>query len=165
MAKDSSFDIVSKVDMAEVQNAINQATAEIKQRFDFKGSKAEISLDQKEGSITLLGDSQPQLHTIIDILQSKFIKRGVPIKALVYGDPEAAGGGMSRQKITLQQGIPIEKAREIVKMVKQLKNKTQASIQEDQVRISGKNKDDLQTVIAMLKENDLGINMQFVNYR
>ncbi|MDH5508856.1 MAG: YajQ family cyclic di-GMP-binding protein [Nitrospinota bacterium] len=165
MAKDSSFDIVSKVEMAEVQNAVNQATAEIKQRFDFKGSKAEIDLDQKEGSLTLMGDSEPQLKTIIDILQSKFIKRNVPIKALIYGDPEAAGGGMSRQKITLQQGIPIEKAREIVKLVKQMKNKTQASIQDDQVRVSGKNKDDLQAVMAMIKEQDFDIDMQFTNYR
>ncbi|MDH5477952.1 MAG: YajQ family cyclic di-GMP-binding protein [Nitrospinota bacterium] len=165
MAKDSSFDIVSKVDMAEVQNAVNQATAEIKQRFDFKGSKAEITLDHKEGALTLLGDSEPQLKTIIDILQSKFIKRGVPIKALIYGDPEPASGGMSRQKITLQQGIPTEKAREIVKLIKQMKNKTQAAIQDDQVRVSGKNRDDLQAVIAMLKEKDFDIDMQFVNYR
>ncbi|MDH4183977.1 MAG: YajQ family cyclic di-GMP-binding protein [Nitrospinota bacterium] len=165
MAKDSSFDIVSKVDMAEVKNAINQATAEIKQRYDFKGSKAEINLDEKEGSLTLLADSELQLKSVIDVLQSKFIKRNVPIKALTYGAVEAAGGGMSRQKITLQQGIPIEKAREMVKLIKQMKLKVQASIQDDQVRVSGKVKDDLQAVMAMLKEADLDIHMSFTNYR
>jgi hypothetical protein len=165
MAKDSSFDIVSKVDMAEVKNAINQATAEIKQRYDFKGSKAEITLDEKEGALTILADSEPQLTSVIDILQTKLIKRNVPIKALDYGTVEAAGGGQSRQKITLQQGIPIEKAREIVKMIKQMKTKVQASIQEDQVRVSGKNRDDLQAVIAMLKEHDFEIHMSFSNYR
>ena len=165
MAKDSSFDIVSKVDMAEVKNAINQATAEIKQRYDFKGATADITLDEKEKSLTLLVDTEGRLASVVDILQSKFIKRGVPIKALEYGTVEAAGGNNFRQTIKLQQGIPIEKAREIVKLIKQMKIKVQASIQEDQVRVSGKNRDDLQAVIAMLKEQDLGIHMSFSNYR
>ena len=165
MAKDSSFDIVSKVDMAEVVNAVNQATAEIKQRYDFKNSKAEIKLDKDAGTITILGDSEPQLKTVIDIVQSKLIKRSVPIKALQYGNVESASGGMSRQVITFQQGIPTDKAKEIVKIIKQMKRKVQASIQDDQVRVSGKKKDDLQTVIEEIKEKDLGIHMQFVNYR
>jgi hypothetical protein len=165
MARDSSFDIVSKVEMPEAVNAINQATAEIKQRYDFKGSKAEIKLDKDAGTITILGDSEPQLKTVIDIIQSKLIKRGVPIKALIYGNVESAAGGMSRQVITFQQGIPIEKAKEIVKIIKQMKVKVQASIQDDQVRCSGKKKDDLQMVMDELKGKDLGINMQFENYR
>ena len=165
MAKDSSFDIVSKVDMAEVVNAVNQAKAEIKQRYDFKGSKAEIKLDKDAGTITILGDSEPQLKTVIDIVQSKLIKRSVPIKALQYGNVESAAGSMSRQVITFQQGIPIEKAKEIVKIIKQMKMKVQGAIQDDQVRVSGKKKDDLQTVMEELKEKDLGIHMQFVNYR
>ncbi len=165
MAKDSSFDIVSKIDMAEVVNAVNQATAEIKQRYDFKGSKAEIKLDKDAGAITILGDSEPQLKTVIDIIQTKLIKRSVPIKALEYGSVESASGGMSRQVITFQQGIPIEKAKEIVKIIKQMKAKVQGSIQDDQVRVSGKKKDDLQAVMDELKGKDLGIHMQFVNYR
>lgn len=165
MAKESSFDIVSRVDLAEVKNAVNQAMAEIKQRYDFKGSKAEITLDQKENAINILADSEPQTKTVIDILQSKLIKRGVPIQALEYGKVEDAAGGMARQSIKLQQGIPTEKAREIVKIIKGMKIKAQASIQDDQVRVSGKNKDDLQSVIAELKDRDLGIHMQFTNYR
>ncbi len=165
MASDSSFDIVSRVDMAEANNAVNQTMAEIKQRYDFKGSKAEVTLDQKAGTVTIMGDSEPQLKTVIDIVQSKLIKRGVALKALQYGNVEQAAGGMARQVITFQQGIPTEKAKEIVKIVKNMKKKVQASIQENQVRVSGKKKDDLQTVMTTLKEKDLGIHMQFVNYR
>ena len=165
MASDSSFDIVSRVDMAEASNAINQTVAEIKQRYDFKGSKAEVTLDQKEGTVTILGDSEPQLKTIIDIVQSKLIKRKIAIKALQYGTVEQAAGGMARQVITFQQGIPIEKAKEMVKIIKSMKIKVQASIQEDQVRVSGKKRDDLQTVMTTLKESDLDIHMEFVNYR
>jgi len=165
MAKDSSFDIVSKVDMAEVLNAVNQTVAEIRQRYDFKGSKAEVALDQKAGAITLLGDSEPQLATIIDILQSKLIRRNVSIKALQYGVVEKAGGGMARQTVTLQQGIPTEKGREIVKLVKNMKLKVQAAIQQDQVRVTGKKKDDLQAVMTAIKEKDFDIDMQFTNYR
>lgn len=165
MAKDCSFDIVSKTDMAEVLNAVNQTLAEIKQRYDFKGSKAEVTLDQKDGKITMLADSEPQMRSVVDVLQSKLIKRGVSIKALQYGEVERASGDMARQVITLQQGIPTEKAREIVKLIKNMKIKVQASIQDDQVRVTGKNRDDLQEVIAMLREEDLDIDMQFTNYR
>ncbi len=165
MAKDQSFDIVSKVEMPEVLNAVNQTTSEIKQRYDFKNSKAEVTLDQKDGVINILGDSEPQLKTIIDILQTKLIKRQVPIQALEYGNPESAAGGMARQAITLQQGIPTEKAKEIVKLIKGIKIKVQASIQDEQVRLSGKKLDDLQAVMAMLKEQDLGIHMSCSNYR
>lgn len=165
MAKDSSFDIVCKVDMMEVTNAVNQTMAEIKQRFDFKGSKAEVTLDQKESAIPLLADSEPQLKTVTDILQSKLVKRGISLKALEYGTVEKASGDMARQTVKLQQGIPTEKAKEIVKLIKNMKLKVQASIQDDQVRVSGKSKDDLQEVMTALKKEDLGIAMQFTNYR
>jgi len=165
MAKEATFDIVSNVDMAEVRNAVNQAVAEIRQRYDFKGSKAEINLDAKKSTITLLGDSEPQLKTIIDILQSKLIRRNVPIKAMRYGNPEHGAGGMARQVITLQQGIPTEKAKDIVKLIKGMKLKVQASIQENQVRVTGKKRDDLQAVISMLKDKEFDFDMQFVNYR
>lgn len=165
MAKDSSFDIVCKVDMMEVTNAVNQTVAEIKQRFDFKGSKAEVTLDQKENAIPLLADSEPQLKTVTDILQSKLVKRGISLKALEYGAVENASGDMVRQTIKLQQGIPSEKAKEIVKLIKNMKLKVQASIQDDQVRVTGKSKDDLQEVMTALKAEDMGIAMQFTNYR
>lgn len=165
MSKDCSFDVVCKVDMMEVTNAINQTVAEIKQRFDFKGSKAEVTLDQKKNEIVLLADSEPQIKTVTDILQSKFVKRGISLKALEYGVVEKASGDMARQTVKLQQGIPTEKAREIVKIVKNMKLKVQASIQDDQVRVTGKNRDDLQEVIAALKAEDMGIAMQFTNYR
>ncbi len=165
MAKDSSFDIVSQVEIPEVVNAVNQALAEIKQRYDFKGSKSEIKFDQKAGTLTVLGDDEMKLKSVIDILQSKLIKRGVSIKALKYGAVEQASGDMARQVITLQQGIPTEKAKEIVKLIKQTKIKVQASIQEDQVRVSGKKRDDLQEVMSMLKGKNLDIDMQFENYR
>lgn len=165
MAKDSSFDIVCKVDMMEVTNAVNQTMSEIKQRFDFKGSKAEVTLDQKENAIQLLADSEPQSKTVLDILQSKFVKRGISLKALEYGVVENASGDMARQTVKLQQGIPSEKAKEIVKFIKNMKIKVQASIQDDQVRVTGKNKDDLQDVMTALKAEDMGIAMQFTNYR
>ncbi|MBI5816753.1 MAG: YajQ family cyclic di-GMP-binding protein [Nitrospinae bacterium] len=165
MAKDCSFDVVCKVEMMEVVNAVNQVVAEIKQRYDFKGSKAEVTLDQKESSITILADSEPQVGTVNDIVQSKLVKRGISLKALEYGEIERASGDMARQVIKLQQGIPIEKAKEIVKIIKGMKIKVNASIQDDQVRVAGKNRDDLQEVIAALKKTDLGIDMQFTNYR
>ena len=165
MAKDQSFDIVCKVDMPEVLNAVNQTTAEIKQRYDFKDTKTEVSLDIKSSLINILGQSEPQLKTIIDILQSKLIKRKVPIKVLQYGKPEVASGGMVRQSITLQQGIPSEKAKEIVQLTKKMKIKVQTSIQDNQVRVAGKKRDDLQNVMKMLKEHDLRIHMSFSNYR
>lgn len=165
MAKESSFDIVSKVDMQEVSNAVNQAMAEIRQRYDFKGSKSEITLDQKAGTINILADDELKLKSVVDVLQSKLVRRGVALKALGYGPVEKASAGMARQVITLQQGIPTEKAKEIVKLIKNMKLKVQGAIQGDQVRVTGKKKDDLQAVIAALKEKDFGIDMQFTNYR
>ncbi len=163
MAKDNSFDIVSQVDMAEVVNAINQATKEISQRFDFKGSQSRIELEDRD--IVLVSDDEYKLKSVIDILESKLIKRNVPLKALEYGKIEPAAGGTARQRITLQQGIPTEKAREIVKFIKDSKAKVQASINGDMVRVSGKDRDVLQEVIAKLRAQDFGIDMQFTNYR
>ncbi|MBI4665679.1 MAG: YajQ family cyclic di-GMP-binding protein [Nitrospinae bacterium] len=165
MSKDSSFDIVCKTDLMEVTNAVNQTMAEIKQRFDFKGSNAEVKLDQKENSLALSAESETRLRSVTDILQSKLVKRGISLKALEYGDVEPAGGDTVRQKIKLQQGIPTEKAKEIVKLIKNLKLKVNASIQDEQVRVTAKSRDDLQTVIAAVKKEDLGIDMQFTNYR
>ncbi len=163
MAQDSSFDIVCKIDMQEVTNAVDQARREIQTRYDLKGSKNEIA-QEKEELVLTAGDDM-KLKAVVDILQSKLHRRGVPLKALTYGNVDDAAGGLRRQRITLQQGIPIEKAREIVRLVKDLKLKVQAAIQEDQVRVSGKNKDDLQKVIALLRDKDLGIAVQFTNYR
>ena len=163
MAAENSFDIACKVDMQEVANAVNQAKREIETRYDLKGSKNEVRLETNE--ITVLAADDMKLKAVVDILQSRLHKRGVPLKALTYGKVEEAAGGALRQKISLQQGIPIEKAREIVRLVKDTKLKVQAAIQEDHVRVSGKNRDDLQKVIALLKEKDLGIAIQFTNYR
>jgi uncharacterized protein YajQ (UPF0234 family) len=165
MAVDHSFDIVSKVDLQEVSNAVQQAMKEIGQRFDFKGSKSNIELDKGKNQITLIGDDEFKLKAVIDILQSKLVKRGVSLKALSYGKIEPASGGTVRQVITLQQGIPTEKAKEIVKIIKETKLKVQSQIQQDQVRVVAKKIDDLQSIIKLLKEKDLGIHMEFVNYR
>ncbi len=163
MAAENSFDIACKLDMQEVANAINQTTREIQQRYDLKGSRCQVTLEKTE--LVVLADDEMKLKALIDILQSKLHRRGVPLKALSYGNVEAAAGGALRQRIALQQGIPVEKAREIVKWIKETKLKVQAQIQEDQVRVSGKSRDDLQAVIAMLREKDPGIALQFVNYR
>ncbi len=163
MAAENSFDVVSKIDMSEVTNAVSQATKEIGQRFDFKGSKSSIT--QEKDVLVIVSDDDYKLKSVIDILQSKLVKRGVPVKNLSYGKVEAALAGTVRQKITLQQGIPIEKAKEIVKAIKDSKIKVQASIQSDQVRVSGKDRDNLQTVIQMLKGKDFGVELQFENYR
>lgn len=165
MSKDNSFDIVSVVKMPEVVNAINQAMMEIKQRFDFKGSKSDIKLEEKDKKIVIVSDDEYKLKSVIDILQSKLVKRGVSLKALVYGKVEPASGGAARQEITLQHGIPTEKAKEIVKLIKDTKLKVQAQIQGEQVRVSGKNKDDLQSIIGFLRGKDMGLDLQFVNYR
>ncbi len=165
MAGQNSFDIVSKIDLQEVRNAVDQAMKEIKQRFDFKGSKSDITLDDKEKAMILLSDDENKLKSVIDILHTKIIKRGISLKALTYEKLEQALGGTVRQKIKLQDGIPQEKAKEIVRKIKDAKLKVQAQIQGDQMRITGKNRDDLQAVIALLKEKDLGVDMQFVNYR
>ena len=163
MAADNSFDIVCKVDMQEVTNALDQTRREVDTRYDLKGSRNEIKLEKTD--ILLTSADEMKLKAVVDILQSKLHKRGVPLKALTYGTVESAAGGTFRQKIGLQQGIPIEKAREIVRLIKDAKLKVQASIQEDQVRVSGKSKDDLQKVMAMCREKDLGIALQFTNYR
>jgi cyclic-di-GMP-binding protein len=158
-----SFDIVSKVDMQEVDNAVNQTVKEIGQRYDFKGSKSEVTLEKD--SIKVLADDDFKLKAIIDILQSKFLKRNISPKALQYGKAEEASGSMVRQIITLQAGIPKEKAKEIGAIIKESKLKVQSQIQDDQVRVTGKNIDDLQEVIRVLKGKDLDIDMQFVNFR
>src|SRR5262249_36390074 len=163
MAAENSFDIVCKVDMQEATNAHDQARREIDTRYDLKGSKNEVTLDKTDIVITSADDMK--LKAVGDILQSKLHRRGVPLKALTWGTVEEASGGAKRQKITLQQGIPIEKAREIVRRVKDAKLKVQASIQESQVRVTGKTRDDLQKVIALVKDKDLGIALQFTNYR
>jgi hypothetical protein len=164
MAADNSFDIVSKVDLQEVSNAIQNALKEIHTRFDLKDSKSDIQLEGKE-ALVLSSADEYKLKAVTDILQSKLVKRGVPIKALAYGVVEPAAGSSVRQRITMQQGIPIEKAREIVKLIKDSKKKAQASIQGDTVRVSGKDRDVLQEIIALLRGHDFGIDMQFTNYR
>jgi uncharacterized protein YajQ (UPF0234 family) len=163
MAAENSFDVVSKIEMAEVTNAVTQALKEIGQRFDFKGSKSNIT--QEKDALVIVSDDEYKLKSVIDILQGKLVKRGVPVKNLSYGKMEAALSGMVRQRLTLQQGIPTDKAKEIVKVIKEAKLKVQASIQADQVRVSGKSRDDLQTAISLLKGKDFGIELQFDNYR
>jgi uncharacterized protein YajQ (UPF0234 family) len=162
---ENTFDIVSKVEMPEVVNAIQQAMKEITQRFDLKDSKSHIDLNEKEHKITLASQDEFKLKSVIDVLEQKLVKRKVPIKALNYGPVIPAAGSTVRQEITLQQGIPVEKAREIVKAIKDSKKKVQASIQGDFVRVSGKDRDTLQDVIQMLRQRDFGIDMQFTNYR
>ncbi len=160
-----SFDVVSRVDLQEVSNAIQQAMKEIKQRFDFRGSKSNLELDQANSLITITSDDEFKLKSVVEILEGKFIKRQVPVKAISYGKIEDAAGSTVRQVATLQQGIPTEKSKEIVKIVKNSKLKVQSEIQKDQLRIRAKKKDDLQSVITLLKEKDLGIHVEFVNYR
>ena len=163
MAAENSFDIACKVDMQEVANAINQATREIETRYDLKGSKNEIK--QEKMDILIASGDEMKLKAVVDILQSKLHRRGIDLKALTIGDPEPAAGATLKQKITLQDGVPIEKAKEIVRLIKDSKIRVQASIQEKQVRVAGKNRDDLQAVIALVKGKDLGIALQFTNYR
>lgn len=165
MSKENSFDIVSVIEMQEVVNAVNQAMMEIRQRFDFKGSKSDIKLEEKDKKIVLISDDEYKMKSVIDILQTKLVKRGVSLKALKYDKVEPATGGTVRQIITLQHGIPVEKAKEIVKIIKDTKLKVQAQIQSDQVRVAGKSRDDLQSVISLLRGKDLGIDLQFINYR
>jgi cyclic-di-GMP-binding protein len=161
---ENSFDIVSKVDMQEVSNALQQALKEIHTRYDLKDSKSDIHLDDKE-ALVLSSADEYKLKAVNDVLQSKLVKRGVSLKSLTYGAIEPAAGSSVRQKVELQQGIPIEKAREVVKLVKNSKLKVQASIQGDFVRVSSKDRDTLQQVIALIKQSDFGIDMQFTNYR
>lgn len=163
MAGENSFDIVCKIDSQEVTNAVDQARREIDTRYDLKGTKSGVNVEK--ASLTVTAPDDMKLKAVVDILQSKLHRRGVPLKALSYGNVETAAGGTLRQTIELQQGIPIEKAREIVRIVKDTKLRVQASIQEDKVRVAGKNRDDLQTIIALLRDKELGIAVQFDNYR
>lgn len=159
-----SFDVVSKVDLQEVSNAIQQSLKEIHTRYDLKDSKSDIQMDGKEALVLTSADDF-KLKAVNDVLQGKLVKRGVPLKALTYGAIEEAAGSTVRQRITMQQGIPIEKAREIVRKIKDSKLKVQASIQGDFVRVSGRDRDVLQNVIKLLRESEFGIDMQFINYR
>ena len=161
---ENSFDIVSKVDLQEVHNAMQNTLKEVHQRFDLKGAKADIQMEGKD-AIILTAIDEYKLKAVNDVFQQKLVKRNVPLKALTYAVIEPAAGGTARQKITMQQGIPVEKAREIVKVIKDSKKKVQASIQGDTVRVSGKDRDTLQEIIALVKGRDFGIDMQFTNYR
>lgn len=163
MAQDFSFDVVSKTDMQEVANAVQQAQKELAQRFDFKGSKSSIELTAEE--IVLVSDDEGKLRSVRDILEGRLVKRHVALKALDYGKIEAAAMGTVRQRAKIVQGIESEKAKAIVKTLKDAKLKVQASIQADQVRVTGRSKDDLQRAIALIKEQDYGIPLQFTNYR
>ncbi len=165
MAADNSFDIVSKVEIQEVKNAIDQATKEVNARFDLKDSKSTIKLDGDEKGLELASADNYKLEAVTQILEQKLIKRGISVKSMDYGKVEPAAGSSVRQKVTLKQGIAIEKAKEIVKIIKDSKNKVQATIQGDTVRITGKDRDTLQETIALLKKQDLGIDMQFTNFR
>lgn len=162
---ENTFDIVSKIDLAEVNNAIQQALKEITTRFDLKDSKSQIQLNEKDHKILLASVDEFKLKAVNDVLEQKLIKRKVPLKGLSYGPITPAAGSTVRQEISLQQGIPIEKAREIVKTIKDSKKKVQASIQGDLVRVSGRDRDVLQEVIGLLRGQDFGIDMQFTNYR
>lgn len=165
MAKDFSFDIVSEVDLQEVDNAVNQAVKEIQTRFDFKGSKSELKFNRDERMITLLADNDLRLKSLTDVLHSKLAKRGVSIKSLQMESVEKALDGMIRQTAKVVQGIPQDRAREVVKKIKDLRLKVQPAIQGDQIRVSGRSKDDLQVVIQMLRSANLPLPLQFVNYR
>jgi uncharacterized protein YajQ (UPF0234 family) len=162
---DNSFDIVSKIDLTEVLNAVQQASKEIQTRYDLKDSKSSIELKEKDSKILLASSDEYKLKAVIEILSQKLVKRNVPLKGLTFGTITPASQGSVRQEITLQQGISTEKAKDIVKLVKDSKLKVQATIQADLVRISGKDRDTLQQVIALLKGKDFGIDMQFTNYR
>ncbi len=163
MAKAESFDVVSEVNMQEVDNAINQTNKEIKQRYDFKKSKSEVSVEEEH--IKIISDDDFKLKSVIDILETKLVGRKVPIRNLEYGKVEEASGGTVRQLVKLKQGIDSETSRKMVKDIKGLKLKVQAQIMDDQVRVSGKNRDDLQAVIGFLKEKDYKLALQFINYR
>jgi len=162
---DNTFDIASKIDLAEVNNAIQQAHKELITRYDLKNSKSGIQLIEKDHKIVLVSADEFKIKAVNDVLQQKLVKRSVPLKGLTYGVITPAGGSTVRQEITMQQGISTEKAREIVKKVKDSKLKVQASIQGDFVRVSSRDRDTLQSVIKLLRENDFGIDMQFTNYR
>ncbi|MCU0454222.1 MAG: YajQ family cyclic di-GMP-binding protein [Bacteroidetes bacterium] len=165
MASSYSFDIVSEIDLQEVDNAVNQARKEITQRYDFKGITTELDLDQKEKTLTLTTGDDYHLKAAVDILQNKLIKRSIPLKALRYGTPESAAHSAVRQKITLLIGISKEDAKKIVAIIKDTKIRVQTQIMDDQVRVTGKDKDDLQAAMAAVKAADLPFAVQFTNYR
>jgi hypothetical protein len=162
---DNSFDVVSKIEMPEVHNAAQQALKEIHQRFDLKDTHSGIEVNEKDNKILLTSKDEFKLKAVVDLLESKLVKRKVPLKGLTYGEIVSAAGSTVRQEVTLQQGIPIEKAREIVKKIKDSKLKVQASIQGDFVRVASRDRDTLQAVIKLLRDQDFGIDMQFINYR
>ena len=162
---DNTFDVVSKIELPEVLNAVQQTQKEVQQRFDLKDSHSSIELNEKDNKIVLVSKDEFKIKAVVDILESKLVKRKVPLKGLVFGEIIAAAGSTVKQEITLQQGVPIEKARDIVKAIKDSKKKVQASIQGDFVRVSARDRDSLQEVIALLRAADFGIDMQFTNYR
>jgi len=163
LAKENSFDVVSRLDLQEVDNAVNQAVREIATRFDFKGSKSGITMN--DDGLVIIADDDFKLRSVREILEQKLVKRGVDLKALVYGKPEKAAGDTLRQKVELIQGIDKDKAREMTRLIKNAKLKVQATVQENQLRVTAKSRDDLQAAIRLLKENDFGLPLQFVNYR
>ena len=163
MAKENSFDIVSTVDLNEVTNAIHQTMKEVRQRFDFKGSQSEVQLEEVE--LILTSDDEYKLQSLTEILQQKLVKRKVSLKALSYGKSDSALGGTVRQRVAIQQGIPSEKAKEIARFIRDAKLKVKSTIQENSVRVSGRDRDTLQKVMSLLREKDFGIDMQFTNYR
>ena len=162
---DNTFDVVSKIELPEVSNAIQQAVKEIQQRYDLKDSHSTIELLEKDSKVTLHSKDEFKLKAVNEILEQKLVKRKVPLKGLTYGPITPSAGSTVRQEISLQQGIPIEKAREIVRVIKDSKKKVQASIQGDFVRVAGKDRDALQEIIQLLRQTDFGIDMQFTNYR
>lgn len=164
MASDCSFDVVSKVDISEVRNAVDQAMKEIGQRYDFKGSVSKIEL-KDDAQLVLTADDETRLKAVVDVLQSKLHKRGVSIRAMEFGKVDPAAKGTVRQEVKINQGIPVEKSKKLVAVLKDAKLKVQAAIQGDQLRVSGKDKDALQEAIALLKKNDQGLDLQFTNYR
>jgi uncharacterized protein YajQ (UPF0234 family) len=162
---DNSFDVVSIVDMPEVLNAVQQATKEILNRFDLKNTKSAIELNEKDSKLVVTSSDDFKLKSVVDVLQQKLAKRQVPLKNFTYGPIQPAAGSTSRQEITIQSGIPIEKSKDIVKAIKESKTKAQASIQGDLVRVSSKSRDVLQEVMQLLKKSDFGVELQFTNYR
>jgi uncharacterized protein YajQ (UPF0234 family) len=166
MAQQSSFDITSPIDFQEVDNALNQARKEVGQRYDFKGAKADIELNASEKTLTLVADDEMKMNALWEMIQGRLVRRNVPVKNFDVGTSEPSAGGTVKRVITIQEGIPIEAAREIVKYLKDRKlKKVQASIQGDQVRVTSSSKDDLQDAIRALREHDFGVSLQFGNYR
>ena len=165
MADQNSFDVVSEVNIQEVKNALDQTAKELQQRFDFKGSKSRVTLEEEDQALVIVSDDDAKLKGVIDILQSKLVKRGVSLKALDYGKIEHALAGTVRQRVAITQGVAPDKAKDITKAIRDGKFKVQAQIQGDQLRVTSKSRDELQTVIAFLKEKDFGIPLQFTNYR